>query len=191
MADKLRDYGVPADNIIALKSDGKELGAATRNNVESAFELLRPGPRDGCFVFITSHGVPNRGLVMTRARATLDPVLMSELLDASCDTHPTVVIASGCFSGTFAGGKALPAPNRVILTAARADRPSFGCNAQLKYTYFDSCVLDSLIKGVAWAVVMDKARHCVSEKEHKLGVHPSEPQISVGAKVEDLRVFSR
>jgi hypothetical protein len=191
MAAKLKAFGVPADDIVALKSDGQAFGAATRNNVESAFELLRPGPRDGCFVFVTSHGVPNRGLVMTRARATLNPALMSELLNTSCRDHPTVVIASGCYSGTFAGGDALPAKNRVILTAARADRPSFGCNAGRQYTVFDRCVLDSLIKGVAWAVVMNKARRCVTEEEHKLGAPPSEPQLSVGADVEDLRVFSR
>jgi hypothetical protein len=191
MAEKLRGFGVPAGNITTLKSDGADADAATRANIESAFAKLAPGPRDGCFVFITSHGMPRHGLVLSRARAMLEPPVLSELLDRSCAGRPTVVIASGCFSGAFAQGRAMPEPNRVILTAARADRPSFGCNAGLTYTYFDRCVLENLIKGVAWPVVMDKARDCVTESERKLKATPSEPQISVGAQVEDLRVFAR
>ena len=85
----------------------------------------------------------------------------------------------------------MPDRKRVILTAARRDRPSFGCNAGLEYTLFDRCVLDNLIKGVAWAVVMNKARGCVADEERRLKAVPSEPQIYVGAEAQNLKVFSR
>ena len=86
----------------------------------------------------------------------------------------------------------MPAPNRVILTAARDDRPSFGCNADRTFTVFDQCVLASLDGGLRWQSVMDKARGCVADNEAALGVEaPSQPQISVGAEVSGLRVFRR
>jgi len=190
MAGKLKDYGVPPNNIVALKADGAGTDTATRANIQAAFEKMNPGPRDACFVFVTSHGQPRLGLYMKAARANLSPLLMSELLNASCREQPTVVIASGCFSGNFAQVP-VSSKNRVILTAARPDRPSFGCNAGLEYTIFDRCVLDNLIKGVAWPVVMNKARGCVATEEKKMKVQPSEPQLSVGDDVADLRVFSR
>ena len=128
---------------------------------------------------------------MKREHVMLKPLTLSQLLNASCRDQPTVVIASGCFSGSFAEVDAMQGRNRVILTAARRDRPSFGCNAGLEYTVFDRCVLENLIKGVAWAVVMNKARGCVEAEERKMNVRPSEPQLFVGADVQDLKVFSR
>ena len=189
LAGKLQAYGVKPANIVKLKADGEGEEAANRGNIQAAFEKMNPGPRDACFVFITSHGQPRVGLYMKAARANLSPLLLSELLDASCREQPTVVIASGCFSGNFAQVP-VSSKNRVILTAARPDRPSFGCNAGLEYTVFDRCVIENLIKGVAWPVVMNKARGCVSTEEEKLNVQPSEPQLSVGDDVTDLRVFS-
>ena len=86
----------------------------------------------------------------------------------------------------------MPAANRTILTAARDDRPSFGCNADRKLTVFDACVLDSLDRGLTWQVVMDKARACVAENERALGVDASSsPQMSVGADVANLLVYAR
>jgi hypothetical protein len=190
LAGKLEGYGVPPANIVKLKADGVGAEAATGGNIQAAFEKMYPGPRGGCFVFITSHGQPRAGLYMKAANGYLSPLLMSRLLDASCRELPTVVIASGCFSGSFAQPP-VSAKNRVILTAARPDRPSFGCNAGLRYTIFDRCVLENLIKGVAWPVVMNKARGCVAAEEEKMNVPPSEPQLSVGDSVTNLRVFSR
>lgn len=192
MAKKLKEFGVPPGNIVTLKADGDGAEAATRDNIQTTFQTIIRDPRDpyACFIFVTSHGQPRLGLFMKAAHANLSPLLMSELLDASCRERPTVVIASGCFSGNFAQAP-VSSKNRVILTAARSDRPSFGCNAGLEYTIFDRCVLENLTKGVAWPVVMNKARGCVSAEEEKMNVDPSEPQLSVGDGVTDLRVFSR
>ncbi|HZT50846.1 MAG TPA: hypothetical protein VFA22_02880, partial [Stellaceae bacterium] len=75
-------------------------------------------------------------------------------------------------------------------TAARDDRPSFGCNASLEYTVFDHCILDSIVRGIAWTAVMDHTRVCVSGNEFDMHVREtSDPQISVGEAVAGLRVF--
>lgn len=192
MARKLASFGIPAGDITILKASGDEEEAATAERIRDAFAALDPGPGDGCFVFATSHGTPGRGLLMQRARAFLSPRSMGVMLDSACGLRPTVVIASGCFSGIFAEDPPMPASNRTILTAARDDRPSFGCSANLEYTVFDRCILDNLASGLAWRVVMDRTRGCVSGNEWDLHVkQPSEPQISIGAAVADLLVFGR
>ncbi len=192
MARKLVGFGVPSRNITVLKASGDDEDATTRANVEAAFAGLHPGPADGCFVFVTSHGAEGRGLLIQRADAFLSPHTLDVLLGRGCGSRPSVVIASGCFSGIFADGPPLVSPNRVILTAARDDRPSFGCNASLQYTVFDRCILDNLVRGAMWRKVMDKTRACVSGNEWDMRVrYPSEPQLSVGQAVAGLRAFVR
>ena len=192
MAEKLAGFGVPRSNMTVLKATGRGRQAATIANIKAAFDSLEPAPSEGCFVFITSHGAPKRGLVIKRDDAFLGPPALGTLLNGACRNRPTVVIASGCSSGNFAEGRSMPARNRVILTAARDDRPSFGCNADLRFTVFDGCVLDGLDGGSRWPSVMDKTRNCVSEAERALHVGPpSAPQLSVGAAVRDLLAFPR
>ena len=53
-----------------------------------------------------------------------------------CQARPTVVVISACYSGIFVDG--LAAPNRMIMTAARRDRSSFGCSEDATYPYFDA-----------------------------------------------------
>jgi hypothetical protein len=191
MADRLAAFGVPRRQMALLSSSGRQGRPATAENIRRAFAGLSPGAGEGCFVFVTSHGAPREGLVLTRAKAMLSPDTLAGLLDAACGRHPTVVIASGCFSGSFAEGDAMPLATRIVLTAARDDRPSFGCNASQRYTVFDRCVLESLKPGLLWAEVMRRARRCVTAAEQALGVdRPSSPQLSVGTAVAGLAVFS-
>jgi hypothetical protein len=190
IARKLAQDGVASRDITILKATGRGAQAATKENIVEAFANLAPAAGDGCFIFVTSHGGRDSGLLMTRAEAMLSPSDLDGLLSGPCEARPTVVIASGCFSGIFAEGASMPAANRVILTAARDDRTSFGCDAKRKYTVFDECVLGSINRGVRWQAVMDKARACVASSEQKLGViTSSSPQISIGAEVGDLVVF--
>src|SRR5690349_15043061 len=191
MARKLTELGVPASSLAMLKANGENEQEGTAANIAGAFAKLAPAAStDGCFVFITSHGAPARGLVMKHARAFLSPANLDRLLADPCQGRPTVIIASGCYSGSFAEG-VMPASNRVILTAARDDRPSFGCNANRHFTVFDQCILDSIVAGSRWWTVMENARVCIDENERALHVDgPSEPQASIGAQVTDLLVLS-
>ena len=191
MARKLTELGVPRSSVVILKANGENEQEGTAANIAGAFDKLAPAAAtDGCFVFITSHGAPARGLVMKHARAFLGPANLDRLLAGPCQGRPTVVIASGCYSGSFAEG-VMPASNRVILTAARDDRPSFGCNASRQFTVFDQCILDSIVAGFRWWTVIENARTCIDENERALHVDaPSGPQASFGALVTDLLVPS-
>ena len=141
---------------------------------------LRPDSGEGCFVFVTSHGVPERGVAMTASRQTIGPEVLHSALRAGCGDRPTVVIVSGCFSGLFAQPP-MRQDNRIILTAARMDRPSFGCGASDRYTYFDECLFDSLSTGPRWSDIYRATSACVSYKEAQQKVPPSLPQAWFGA----------
>jgi len=79
-------------------------------------------------------------------------------------------------------------PNRIVLTAARNDRPSFGCQVHRVYNFFDECLLGALPKSATWRAVADGSRECVRRMERALGEQPSEPQAYFGAGVADLDV---
>lgn len=161
---------------------------ATLPAVVQAIAELRPGPGEGCLMFVTAHGVPDRGLVFAAQRQAMGPRLLDAALDRGCRDAPTVAILSGCFSGNFA--PALARPNRAVLTAARADRPSFGCGAGYTYTVFDSCLLDALdvIAPRGWTAVADTTAACVSAEEARLRERPSEPQRAIAPSLANAPV---
>ena len=190
MAEKISGYGLLPQDIVILKASGTGNRAANEANIVKAISTMAPSGSGGCFLFVTSHGGNDRGLIMKAARKFLTPGDLDDLLDEGCGGRPSVVIASGCFSGIFAEGRSLPGTNRTILTAARSDRPSFGCNANRQLTIFDECLLDSLNRGQPWQAVMEKTRSCVARYEQDLHVAPpSEPQISIGRNVEHQLAF--
>ena len=69
-----------------------------------------------------------RGVWLAAIGEFLRPPELARALDAGCGQVPTVAVVSACYSGVFAAPP-MTAPNRIVLTAARADRPSFGCAA--------------------------------------------------------------
>lgn len=135
----------------------------------------------GCLLYFTSHGAPD-GMVFGDA-PRMTPDVMANMVRNSCGTRPTVVIVSACYSGIFLN--ALQGPNRMVLTAARRDRPSFGCGADERYPWFDGCILESLPTATDFLALAAETRACVSRKEAEAKVaHPSEPQLFVGAEMQ-------
>ena len=129
MAAKLQGYGVQPQDIVTLKASASGALKATRANMEEAFSKLDLGPSDGCFVFITSHGFPRRGLVLKAVDGALSPRQLDGLLDRGCAENPTVVIASGCFSGIFASGWSMPAATGPRSGAMSGDSSRSSTNA--------------------------------------------------------------
>jgi Peptidase C13 family len=183
--------GVPAGNIHRLSASAAELSPSVEPAYAKALlhriaELwARPGDR--CLVFLTSHGERGGGVWLARSNLALSPDALADALSQGCGPVPTVVIISACYSGGFAAGK-MATPNRIILTAARNDRPSFGCQAHRRYNFFDECLLGALPKSATWRVVFEKSAQCVRQMERALGERPSEPQAYFGAEVVDLKV---
>lgn len=135
----------------------------------------------GCLIYFTSHGAPD-GMVFGDA-PRMTPDVMANLVRGSCGARPTVVIVSACYAGIFVN--ALQAPNRMVLTAARRDRTSFGCGADERYPWFDGCILESLPTATDFLALAADTRACVTRKETEAGVeHPSEPQLFVGGEMQ-------
>ncbi len=72
--------------------------------------------------------------------------------------------------------------DRVVLTAAAADRPSFGCGAGSQYTFYDECLLRAL-HGLSsgWPGVITDTGRCVTALEARDKEPASMPQSAVGA----------
>ncbi|MBV9203288.1 MAG: hypothetical protein JO320_17640 [Alphaproteobacteria bacterium] len=191
LSRRLLAAGVPSGNIRRLSASNPELASgiesATAEHVLHRITELPARPGDECLIFLTSHGERGSGLWLARSDRALTPEELARALSHGCASVPTVVIISACYSGSFATGQ-MTKPNRVILTAARGDRPSFGCQAHRTYNFFDECLLDSLPQAGTWRSVFEGANHCVRRMEHALGAQPSEPQAYFGGTVAALRV---
>jgi len=141
--------------------------------------------KGGCLVYFSSHGNPSGVLVGANL---LSPAGLSLMVDQACGDRPTVVIISACFSGVFV--QPLARPDRMVLTAARPDRSSFGCGSSDKYPYFDACVVQTLPSSSDFADLGLKVQGCVADKEKATGMSPpSEPQMYVGAGLKPLIAF--
>jgi hypothetical protein len=131
----------------------------------------------GCLIYFSSHGSSD-GVVL--GDSVLSPSALKTMLNNTCSDRPTVVIISACFSGVFV--KPLQAPNRMVLTAARPDRTSFGCGATTRYPYFDQCFLSSWPGASDFPGLAHTVQDCVAAREKKEKMAPpSEPQLFIGA----------
>ncbi|MGH7025375.1 MAG: C13 family peptidase [Caulobacteraceae bacterium] len=138
---------------------------------------------DGCLFYLTSHGSPDGAELGARL---VSPRALGRLIGHACGRRPTIVVISACYSGVFV--PALAGANRLIITAARRDRSSFGCGEADKYPYFDGCVLEVLPAAADFIALADKARACVARREREEGMAPpSEPQIFVGPRFRSPR----
>jgi hypothetical protein len=136
----------------------------------------------GCLVYFSSHGAPE-GVVVDQE--ILAPPVLAGMLDRTCGARPTVVVISACFSGVFV--PALASANRMVLTAARPDRSSFGCGEADRYPYFDECFLSSMPGATTFPGLAVAVQRCVASREIKEGMKPpSEPQLFIGGALKPL-----
>ncbi len=187
----LEKAGVPRGNIHHLTASAAGLRAgvepATRGRLLRQIAQLPARPGERCLVFLTSHGERGAGLWLALSDGVLTPDELARALSGGCAAVPSVVIVSGCYTGAFAAG-AMRGPRRIILTAARADRPSFGCQAGRTYTFYDQCLLAALPGSALWRGVFLRTARCVRDMEDRLNMGRSDPQAYFGAAVARLSV---
>jgi hypothetical protein len=154
-------------------------------NLAEALGDLSVGEKDACLIHLTSHGSP-QGFYLRNA-SPLSPEMLNRILDRACGDRPTVVLVSACYSGVFAR-PSMQKKNRIILTAARQDRTSFGCSTENQYTYWDSCLIDSLPTAKTWKSLYGSIQQCVQTKEGQGHFKASLPQAYFGQEVSDLTI---
>jgi hypothetical protein len=144
--------------------------------IGAGMQTMAAKAQGGCLMYFTSHGTPD-GMVI--GDAILGPNQMRDMVVSACGTRPTVVVMSACYSGVFEAS--LQGPNRIVMTAARPDRTSFGCGELDHYTFFDDCFLRAMPMADDFPGLGGLVQQCVAERERLMkATPPSEPQVSVG-----------
>ena len=143
-------------------------------------------PADLVLVYASTHGAP--GLLGNQENGVeAAPVTVDDLQQwlEPLRNHDTILILSACFSGSFI--PALKEDHRIIFTAARADRTSFGCQAGADHTVFGEALLGAIRPDTSLRAIIDRTRLAITAQERRMGVPaPSLPQVSVGAAVKQL-----
>ena len=153
---------------------------ATRENLTRAARTLaeRSGPEDLVFIYLTSHGSRDHQLVLDQPRLQLADLSADELASALAPLkeRDKVIVISACYSGGYIAP--LKDDRTVIMTAARADRVSFGCSEEADFTYFgDALFAEALNQTDDLKQAFELARASVAERERKDGFEASEPQL--------------
>lgn len=135
-------------------------------------------------LFMTTHGSEDHELFVDLQPLPLDwinPADLRAALDgAGIDWR--VVIVAACYSGGFIDS--LATPMSLVITAARADRPSFGCGSDAELTYFGRAFLvEALNQTTSLPAAFELAREAVDQREKDDDFEPSDPQIALGALI--------
>lgn len=160
---------------------------ASRESLRQAIQTLaeRSGSEDLIFLYLTSHGSRDHQLVLQQPGLELNNLPaaeLAELLKPLRERHKVLVI-SACFSGGFIAP--LQDDKTLIMTAARADRVSFGCSEENDFTYFGRALFEQALQqtddlGQAFAL----AKRYVSEREKAEDFEASEPQLADAPQVQ-------
>ena len=138
-------------------------------------ELIDPG-EDVLVLYSTSHGSPS-GLAYhdgDNGFGVLSPSRLGSVLGELGITR-RIVLLSACHAGVFV--PFLRSPDTAIVTAASADRTSFGCRAQNDCTFFgDALINHALRKPQPLMVAAEEARRLIAGWESDNGLQPSQPR---------------
>ena len=161
--------------------------ATGRTLTESLAQIggqLRDG--DIVVVLVSTHGT-DRLLSVNVGGRERDPVGAEQLAQALAPLRdtPTVVLLSACYSGSLV--PALQRDNRIVLTAAAADRSSWGCAFESRNTFFIEELLGPGFDASRPLVqLMDQAKGRITARETALKLKPSQPQLWVGDRARWL-----
>jgi Peptidase C13 family len=177
---------------VNVQYNSKRGGGATIKALAMSLQVAANGmdaENDVLFLILTSHG-SRAGLAVKAGRLTqtLTPSNLAEMLARTGVRHKVVVI-SACYSGVFI--PRLANPDVLVITAADADHPSFGCEDKAKWTYFGDAFFNVALrqaKNLKDAFVV--ARALVRKRELREHFEPSNPRMAGGANVQPLLMAS-
>ena len=172
--------------IVIAEDEGSSRAGAPGNPDSLASALARTAAamdrqEDVLVLYTTSHGSPRAGLnydLASGQEAIITPAQLTALL-AGHGFENRLIILQACFSGQFV--PALAAPRTVVATAASAMHSSFGCSADNDWTFFGHALINQAMrKADTFARQFRRAVVAIIGWEQKLGIEPSNPQISIG-----------
>ena len=183
-------YGARGRTIVLAGSDGNAPSALPRGTPETfniamarIAELMNKS-EDVLIVYTSGHGTPF-GLYYNDADSGYGAISPNRLRDVleRLGIRNRLLILSACFSGIFV--PRLQSDSTAIVTAASADRSSFGCVAENDWTFFgDAMINHALRKPQPLRAAFDEANGLITGWESQFPVRPSQPLVSIGAGAE-------
>jgi hypothetical protein len=169
--------------VIVRVNTRKSLAAGPRPMVRAIAAAARGmDPRsDVLFLILTSHGSP-RGIAERGGgiEGLLAPSSVKAALAQSAFRHK-VLIVSACYAGIFTP---LAGPDTLVITAADAEHPSFGCEEGNRWTYFGEAFFNQALRRPGpLAARFAEAQALIRAREKAQGFEPSNPQIAGGSDV--------
>jgi hypothetical protein len=139
---------------------------------------------DALLLFVTTHGTEDHTLYVQVDQNEEDFISPQDLRQALDDAGigNRIIVLSACYSGGFI--PALRSPDTLVLTAARADRPSFGCGNTSNATYFGQAwLIDAMNRSDDLLAAFAIAKTAITAREKQDGELPSLPQQSLGRRI--------
>ncbi|QHO79285.1 peptidase C13, legumain asparaginyl peptidase [Bradyrhizobium sp. CCBAU 051011] len=175
---------------IRVQYNSKKGGGATIEGLATSLQAAANGmdvKNDILLLILTSHG-SREGLAVKAGRLeqTLTPSNLAYML-ARTGMRYKVVVISACYSGVFI--PRLASPDTLVITAADADHPSFGCQDKAKWTYFGNAFFNvALRRADTLKDAFVVARALVRKRELRERFEPSNPLMSGGENVQPLLI---
>lgn len=159
---------------------------ATVGGLEAAISALAGkmnAGEDVLMVYLTSHGAPEvlAGGDWPLETPALDGGRLSLVLDQAGVAN-TVAVISACKSGSFL--PLLAGPDRLVITAAAADRNSFGCSDANDWTWFGEAFFDNALRETrSLPNAFARAAALVAAWEEREDEIASRPQMAQGERI--------
>ena len=141
--------------------------------------------RDVLFLSISSHGAEDPAIAVSNSQLPLNDLSDEDLADALRESGIKwrVIVISACYAGGFIDS--LRDPQTIVITAAAADRTSFGCSNDRDLTYFgEAFYRDALPTARTLREAFDTAKAAIAARERRERITPSNPQAYFGAEME-------
>ena len=151
-------------------------GLASRMNLD----------RDILFLSISSHGAEDSAIAVSNSQLPLKDLSEEDLADALRESGIKwrVIIISACYAGAFIDS--LRDPRTIVITAAAANRTSFGCSNDRDLTYFgEAFYRDALPAAHTLRDAFDAAKAAVASRERLEHLTASNPQAYFGKEMEE------
>jgi len=140
---------------------------------------------DVVFLYLTSHGSQEHDLSVNMWQLSLNnlrPEDIREYLD-SAKIRWRIILVSACYSGGFI--EPLIDDYTLVLTAAAADKTSFGCSNENEFTYFGEALFKQAPKGsYQFLESFKRAIAEIQARELKEELPPSNPQLFIGKQMK-------
>jgi len=141
--------------------------------------------RDVLFLALSSHGSASPELSVSNGSLPLSRLSGDQLKQALADSGIKwkVIVISACHAGAFI--PALKDEHTIVMTAAAADRTSFGCSNDRDLTYFgEAFYRDALPHAKSLRDAFETARASIGQRERAEKLEPSAPTAFYGAAIE-------